>query len=112
MSMHVQLSRSAVPTVAVLVAVLIVIAVAAPDAAEAALRSAAGSKSGGGGFRALAGYMSRLSNYLIALGVPLAVLGLIYGGGLYMSGSPRAGQVLAHVAVGFIIVVASKGLAA
>lgn len=103
-------------TVTLGVAALAVAALAAaaldPDAAEAALRSAAGGGGGRGGFARLSSYMDRLASYLIALAVPLAVLGLIYGGALFISGSPKAGQVLGYVAVGFILVVASKGLAA
>jgi hypothetical protein len=94
------------------VALVAAVGVADPDIAEAALKSAAGGGDGGGGFAKLGAYMNRLASYLIALAVPLAVLGLIYGGGLFISGSPKAGQVLGYVAVGFVIVVASKGLAA
>lgn len=84
----------------------------APEVADAALRSAAGGGRGGGGFGALTRYLDRLASYLIPVGGAFAVLGLIYGGGLFMSGSPQAGRVLGYVAVGIVIVLASKGLAA
>jgi hypothetical protein len=40
------------------------------------------------------------------------VLGLIAGGFMFMGGNPRAARVLGYVAVGVVIVLASKGLAA
>ena len=101
-----------VAALGIAVAISVVIGIADPELAEAALRRAAGNGDGSGGFAKLGAYMDRLASYLIALAVPLAVLGTIYGGGLFISGSPKAGQVLGYVAVGFIIVVASKGLAA
>jgi hypothetical protein len=100
-----------VATIALFVACVVTVA-PDPDTAEAALRGAAGGGGGRGGFARLSSYMDHLASYLIALAVPLAVLGLIYGGALFISGSPKAGQVLGYVAVGFILVVASKGLAA
>lgn len=103
--------RCAVVVLALIALAVLAVALA-PDHAEAALRNAAGGSGDGGGFAKLSAYMNRLASYLIALAVPFAVLGMIYGGGLFLSGSPKAGQVLGFVAVGFIIVVASKGLAA
>lgn len=104
--------RALTLALAALAVAAVVVAAIYPDAAEAALRSAAGGGDSAGGFARLSAYMNRLASYLIALAVPLAVLGLIYGGALFISGSPKAGQVLGYVAVGFILVVASKGLAA
>ena len=40
------------------------------------------------------------------------MLGLIAGGFMFMAGNPGAQQVLGYVAVGVVIVLASKGLAA
>jgi len=57
-------------------------------------------------------YLEKLAGFLIPVGGALAVLGLIYGGGKFMLGSPDAGRILGFVAVGIVIVLASKGLAA
>jgi type IV secretory pathway VirB2 component (pilin) len=83
-----------------------------PELADAALRSAAGGERGGGGFGALVRYLDRLASYLIPVGGALAVLGLIYGGAQFMMGSPQAGRTLGCVALGVVIVLGSKGLAA
>jgi type IV secretory pathway VirB2 component (pilin) len=91
---------------------IVVLALALPELAEAALKNAAGGGSGGGGFAALTRYLDRLANYLIPVGAAGAVLGLIAGGFMFMAGNPGAQKVLGYVAVGVVIVLASKGLAA
>jgi len=80
--------------------------------AHAALRKAAGGGSSGGGFADLTKYLDTIAGYLIPVGGSLAVIGLIYGGSLLMTGSPYAGRTLVYVVVGVVIVLASKGLAA
>ena len=101
------LTRWAVCLVGCLVLVL-----ALPELADAALRNAAGGGSGGGGFAALTRYLDRLASYLIPVGGAGAVLGLIAGGFMFMAGNPGAQKVLGYVALGVVIVLASKGLAA
>ena len=83
-----------------------------PELADAALKNAAGGGGGGGGFARLTRYLDRLATYLIPVGGAGAVLGLIVGGFMFMGGNPGAQRVLAYVAVGVVIVLASKGLAA
>ncbi len=83
-----------------------------PELAAAALKSAAGGDGGGGGFARLTRYLDRLATYLIPVGGAGAVLGLIAGGFMFMAGNPAAQKVLGYVAVGVVIVLASKGLAA
>jgi hypothetical protein len=84
-----------------------------PELAAAALRNAAGGGGGGGGgFATLTRYLDRLATYLIPVGGAGAVLGLIAGGFMFMGGNPAAQRVLGYVAVGVVIVLASKGLAA
>jgi type IV secretory pathway VirB2 component (pilin) len=84
-----------------------------PELADAALRNAAGGGSGGGGgFATLTRYLDLLASYLIPVGGAGAVLGLIAGGFMFMAGNPGAQRVLGYVAVGVVIVLASKGLAA
>jgi hypothetical protein len=83
-----------------------------PELADAALKNAAGGGSGGGGFARLVRYLDRLATFLIPVGGAAAVLGLIWGGAMFMFGNPAATKVLGYVAVGFVIVLASKGLAA
>ena len=90
----------------------LVLALALPELAEAALKNAAGGGNGGGGFAALTRYLDRLASYLIPVGGAGAVLGLIAGGFMFMAGNPGAQKVLGYVAVGVVIVIASKGLAA
>ena len=87
-------------------------ALAWPELADAALRNAAGGGRGGGGFATLTRYLDRLASYLIPVGGAGAVLGLIAGGFMFMAGNPGAQKVLGYVAVGVVIVLASKGLAA
>jgi type IV secretory pathway VirB2 component (pilin) len=84
-----------------------------PELADAALRNAAGGGGdGGGGFATLTRYLDRLASFLIPVGAAGAVLGLIAGGFMFMAGNPGAQRVLGYVAVGVVIVLASKGLAA
>ena len=90
----------------------LVVALALPELADAALRNAAGGGQGGGGFAALTRYLDRLASYLIPVGGAGAVLGLIAGGFMFMAGNPGAQKVLGYVALGVVIVLASKGLAA
>jgi len=85
---------------------------AVPELADAALKNAAGGTSGGGGFATLTRYLDRLATYLIPVGGAGAVLGLIAGGFMFMAGNPGAQRVLGYVAVGVVMVLASKGLAA
>jgi type IV secretory pathway VirB2 component (pilin) len=87
-------------------------ALTAPASAHAALRSAAGGGGSGGGFSALTSYLDKIATYLVPVGGALAVVGLIYGGSLLMTGSPYAGRTLAYVVIGVVIVLASKGIAA
>ena len=83
-----------------------------PELAEAALKNAAGGGGGGGGFAALTRYLDRLASFLIPVGAAASVLGLISGGVMFMFGNPAAMKVLGYVALGVVIVLASKGLAA
>ena len=111
--MEVRPARATVVVVALVVGVVALAALIAPDLADAALRNAAGGGGrGGGGFAALTRYLDRVAAFLIPVGGAFAVLGIIYGGGLFMSGSPQAGKVLGYVGVGIVIVLASRGLAA
>ncbi len=96
---------------AVLAGCLVALLVA-PDLADAALKSAAGGGGGGGGFSSVTRYLDRVATFLIPVGGALAVLGLIYGGAMFMSGNPQAGRILGYVAAGIVIVLSSKGLAA
>ncbi len=95
-----------------LTALALTVLLVAPEAADAALKNAAGGEGSAGGFARLVTYLDRLAGFLIPVGGGFAVLGLIYGGGLFMAGSPQAGRILGYVAVGVIVVLASKGLAA
>jgi len=105
------LSRVTFLTTAVAATALLFLALV-PEAADAALKRAAGGGGGGGGFRVVTNYLDRLAGFLIPVGAGLAVLGIIYGGALFMTGNPTAGKILGYVAVGVVIVLASKGLAA
>ncbi len=99
--------------VAVFALALVVGSLVAPDLADAALKNAAGGTGGnGGGFARLVNYLDTLASLLIPVGGAGAVLGIIYGGALFMGGSPQAGRVLGYVVLGLVIVLASKGLAA
>jgi hypothetical protein len=97
---------------ALLAAVLLLAWLVWPALADAALKNAAGGGGGGGGFARLTRYLDRLATYLIPVGGAGAVLGLIAGGFMFMGGNPAAQRVLGYVAVGVVIVLASKGLAA
>ena len=109
--------RRAKPLVAsagLLAAGLLLAWLAWPELAAAALKNAAGGGGGGGGggCATLTRYLDRLATYLIPVGGAGAVLGLIAGGFMFMGGNPAAQRVLGYVAVGVVIVLASKGLAA
>jgi uncharacterized membrane protein len=107
------LLRAPARTLLVLTAFALAVALVAPELADAALRNAAGGGGrGGGGFADLTRYLDRLASFLIPVGGAGAVLGLIAGGFMFMGGNPRAARVLGYVAVGVVIVLASKGLAA
>ena len=97
---------------AVCLAGTLVLALALPELADAALKNAAGGGNGGGGFAALTRYLDRLASYLIPVGGAGASLGLIAGGFMFIAGNPSASKVLGYVAVGVVIVLASRGLAA
>jgi hypothetical protein len=83
---------------------------AQPIPAQAALKSAAGASSGSGGFANVVSYADKLATDLIPLAVPLAVLGAIVCGFMYMGGKPEAQSWAVRVAIGFIVVVAAKGI--
>ena len=96
---------------------------AAPEQAEAVLRNAAGGTGGGGGFAALTRYLDRLATFLIPVGgagadgrlPPSAcrpAIGVIIGGVQFIAGNPAAMKTLGYVAVGVVVVLGSKGLAA
>lgn len=91
---------------------VVLVSLAVPEAAEAALRNAAGGSNGGGGFAALTRYLDRLATFLIPVGGAAAALGVILGGCQFIAGNPAAAKTLGYVAVGVVIVLASKGLAA
>jgi hypothetical protein len=97
---------------AVCVAGAVLVSLTLPELAEAALKNAAGGGGGGGGFAALTRYVDRLASFLIPVGAAASVLGLISGGVMFMFGNPAATKVLGYVALGVVIVLASKGLAA
>lgn len=83
-----------------------------PDAANAALRSAAGGKPGDGGFSRFVTFIDRLADWTIPIGSAFSVLGLVWGGLLFQTGDTRAGRVLGFVAVGVGVVLLSKPIAA
>jgi type IV secretory pathway VirB2 component (pilin) len=83
-----------------------------PELAEGALRNAAGGDDGAGGFATLTRYLDRLASFLIPVGGAAAVIGVIVGGCQFIAGSPTATKTLGYVAVGVVIVLGSKGLAA
>jgi hypothetical protein len=97
---------------AVCAAGAVLVSLILPELAEAALKNAAGGGGGGGGFAALTRYVDRLASFLIPVGAAASVLGLISGGVMFMFGNPAAMKVLGYVALGVVIVLASKGLAA
>ena len=86
---------------------------AAPEAADAALRSAAGGGGGSaGGFDRFVRFINKLADYTIPVGSAFSVLGLIWGGMLFQAGDQRAGRVLGLVALGVGVVLMSKPIAA
>lgn len=97
---------------AISLAALLMALLGAPDAADGALRSAAGGESGGGGFARFVQFINRLADYTIPIGSAFAVLGLIWGGLLFVAGDTRAGRVLGFVALGVGIILLSKPIAA
>ena len=97
---------------AISIAATLVVALAAPDVASAALRGAAGGEDGGGGFARFVQFINRLADYTIPIGSAFAVLGLIWGGLLFVAGDTRAGRVLGFVALGVGIILLSKPIAA
>jgi hypothetical protein len=106
-------AKPLVAAAGLLAAGLVLAWLAWPELAAAALKNAAGGGGGGGGgFATLTRYLDRLATYLIPVGGAGAVLGLIAGGFMFMGGNPAAQRVLGYVAVGVVIVLASKGLAA
>ena len=92
---------------------LLVMTALVPDPASAALRSAAGGRSGdGGGFSRFVDFIDRLADYTIPIGSAFSVLGLIWGGLLFLAGDARAGRTLGFVVLGLAIVLLSKPIAA
>ena len=98
--------------VAIAIAATFVAVLSAPDVAGAALRGAAGGEDGGGGFARFVQFINRLADYTIPIGSAFAVLGLIWGGLLFVAGDTRAGRVLGFVALGVGIILLSKPIAA
>ena len=106
--------RTAISALAAIsIAATLVVVLAAPDVASAALRGAAGGgEDGGGGFARFVQFINRLADYTIPIGSAFAVLGLIWGGLLFVAGDTRAGRVLGFVALGVGIILLSKPIAA
>jgi hypothetical protein len=102
-----------VVTAVALLSAALVVALIWPDAAHAALRAAAGgSAEGSGGFARFVRFIDRLASYTVPVGSAFSVLGLIWGGILFMAGDARAGRVLGLVALGLGVVLLSKPIAA
>ncbi len=57
-------------------------------------------------------FIDRVADYAIPVGAAFSVLGLIWGGMLFMAGDARAGRVLGLVAIGVGVVLLSKPIAA
>ena len=57
-------------------------------------------------------FINRLADYTVPVGSAFSVLGLIWGGILFMAGDARAGRVLGLVALGIGVVLLSKPIAA
>jgi hypothetical protein len=94
-------------------AVVLLVGLLGPDAAEAALRTAAGGGGGAtGGFERFVAFLNRLADYAIPVGAAFSVLGLIWGGMLFQAGDARAGRVLGCVVLGVAVVLLSKPIAA
>jgi hypothetical protein len=112
----VDVNRRRTAVVAAATAILtvsIIIALVAPDAAHAGLRAAAGGDgAGAGGFARFVRFINRLADYVVPIGSAFSVLGLIWGGVLFMAGDARAGRVLAFVALGVGVVLLAKPVAA
>ena len=107
-----RLAPIAIVAMAVIGAAVVVVLVG-PDSAEAALRSAAGGGGGdAGGFSRFVRFINRLADYTVPVGSAFSVLGLIWGGILFMAGDARAGRVLGFVALGVAVVLLSKPIAA
>jgi hypothetical protein len=106
--------RQALIRVAICSAVLVALIayLVAPDAAHAALQSAAGGKPGSGGFARFVRFINRLADYTIPIGAAFSVLGLIWGGLLFQAGDTRAGRVLGLVALGVGVILLAKPIAA
>jgi hypothetical protein len=98
---------------AAILAVAVTIALVVPDTADAGLRAAAGGDGGGaGGFARFVRFINRLADYVVPVGGAFSVLGLIWGGILFMTGDARAGRVLGFVALGVGVVLLAKPVAA
>jgi hypothetical protein len=97
---------------ALALAAVLVVCLLEPVAAHAALKTAAGGGSASGGFTSLISYADKIASYLTAFAVPAAVLAAIVVGFMFMSGNPSATTWAGRLAVGFIIVVGAKGIAA
>ena len=105
--------RGTVVAAAFALAAILMVVLGDPETAGAALRSAAGAEGGrGGGFSRFVQFIDRLADYTIPIGSAFAVLGLIWGGLLFVAGDTRAGRVLGFVALGVGIILLSKPIAA
>ena len=114
MTVDVKRRRTAVVVAATAsLVVSIAIALVAPDAADAGLRAAAGGDGAdAGGFARFVRFINRLADYVVPVGGAFSVLGLIWGGILFMTGDARAGRVLGFVALGVGVVLLAKPVAA
>ena len=98
---------------AAVLATVLLAGLVAPEAADAALRSAAGGGGGGGGgFGRFVQFINRFADYMIPIGGAFSVLGLIWGGMLFQAGDARAGRVLGLTALGVGVVLISNPIAA
>ena len=96
-----------------MLAAAVMVALVAPDAADAGLRAAAGGDgAAAGGFSRFVRFINRLADYVVPVGGAFSVLGLIWGGILFMTGDARAGRVLGFVALGVGVVLLAKPVAA
>src|SRR5690242_16201208 len=92
--------RLVVAGLAVLLVATLVVCLVAPEAARAALQSAAGDRPGAGGFARFVRFVNRLADYTIPVGAAFAVLGLVWAGLLFQAGDSRAGRMLGFVVLG------------
>jgi hypothetical protein len=103
-------------TVAMAVAVslaLVLCLLAPPDAAEAALQRLAGYERGGDNrFGALYGYLSNLRDAIVPLAIPIAAIGLVVGGAMYVFGNPHAARILFGVVAGLGLILLSPSIVA